>query len=149
MKTKLCLLFCLLLTLPCAAQYRFNKFAVTMASNVFVGAYSNQAAVNQPFEVAAGSEVLLQFEFRLCSTNTGPILTTATNYVTTFWDQSFDGEHFTNEFAWGIRAKTNGEAWAPTNFPITLPILRYKYMSNDNPAAVTNPVIRVGQKVGL
>jgi hypothetical protein len=149
MKTKLCLLFCLLLTLPCAAQWRFNRYTPSASTNAFIGAYSNQAAVNASMDVAAGNNVLIQFYFSLCSTNTGPILTTATNYVTTFWDVSFDGQRWTNEFAWGVRAKTNGEAWDMTNIPVTYPWLRYKYMSNANPAAVTNFSIRVGQKVGL
>ncbi len=149
MRTKLCLLFCLLLTLPCAAQYGFNRYTASASTNTFVGAYSNQPAVNLSMDVGAGNYAQLLFYYSLCSTNTGPILTTATNPVTTYWDGSFDGARFTNEFTWSVNAKTNGEAWDMTNIPVIYPYLRFKYMSNGNPAAVTNWGIKVGQKKGL
>ncbi len=139
----------LLVACSAQAQYRFNRYTASASTNSFVGAYSNQAAVNLPMEVAAGNNAQLLFYFTLCSTNVGPILTTATNPVVTYWDVSFDGSHFTNQFTWSVNAKTNGEAWDMTNLPVTYPYLRYRYMSNGNPAAVTNWGIKVGQKVGL
>lgn len=139
----------LLVACSAHAQYRFNRYTASASTNAFVGAYSNQPSVNSSMEVAAGNYVQLFFYFSLCSTNTGPILTTATNPVTTYWDASFDGERYTNEFTWSVNAKTNGEAWGLTNIPITYPHLRFKYMSNGNPAAVTNWGIKVGQKIGL
>jgi hypothetical protein len=139
----------LLTCLTASAQYRFNLYTVSLATNAFVGTNSFSSSGTQAFDVGAGSTASIQLAFKM-ATNDYPHF--ATNEVVTVWETSMDGTRFANRFFFNLTSTataTNAEVWGRTNFPVTYPWLKYVGVTNLNQARMTNYSIKVGNKIGL
>lgn len=131
------------------AQYRFNQYTASIATNSFVGTNSYSTTGSQSFDVGSGSTAWIQLSFKM-ATNDYPQF--ATNDIVTVWQSSLDGTRFTNQFLFKIQSTvtaTNTEVWGMTNFAVTLPWLKFVGLTNLNQARLTNYSIRVANKVGL
>lgn len=146
MKPKFSILI-LLACLTASAQYRFNLYTATIATNASI-ATNAVATYGQSFDVGAGTEATIQVAFKLNSTN---VSATATNAWVTVWDTSMDGTRFTNRFTFSVygNGTTNTEAWGTTNFTVEWPWLRFVNATNLVGETVTNPSVKVGNKIGL
>lgn len=148
MKTLISILAFAFLAFATSAQYRFNQYQTTIATNA---SYSTNSVTtfNQSFDVGAGTEAWIQIAFKL-NNGTNAIPSSATNDFVTVWDTSLDGSRFTNRFTFALKgnASTN-EAWGLTNFPVSLPWLRLVNATNTVGATLTNISIRVANQVGL
>ncbi len=135
--------------LSSSAQYRYNLYtAHSGGTNSYVPAFSNSTSIDLSMDVGQGNYAQILVYYSLISTNTNAVPASCTNLVTTLWDASMDGSHFTNEWLFSVRSTTNGN-WGMTNIAVTYPYLRYRRMTNDNAAHLTNFMVRVGQKIGL
>ena len=135
----------LLSTLSCFAQFRFNNYTLySTSTNSSVGANAATTNINATVSVAQGNYAQVQIASSVFTNNVN-----ATNMVSTYWDASFDGTRFTNAFTIEFRSATNGESWMHTNFAVTYPFLRLKYLSNANATPLTNVTVKLGQKIGL
>ena len=139
----------LFLSMACAsAQYRFNQYTATVATNAYI-ATNSYTAYNVAYDVGAGSTACIQLAFKM-ATNDYPHF--ATNDVITTWQSSLDGTRFTNQFQFKLTSTataTNTEVWGLTNFTVTYPWLKFVSISNLNQARLTNYSIKIGNKIGI
>jgi len=145
MKTIIALLMFAALTAQ--AQYRFNIYRFTVATNASI-ATNAVATIGSSVDVGSGTEAIIQVAFKL---NTNGMPANATNGLVTVWDSSLDGSRFTNRFTSTVYGNntTNNEAWATTNILTEVPWLRLVNITNTVGATVTNYSITVGNRIGL
>jgi hypothetical protein len=138
----------MLIALNASAQYRFNQYTVTVATNAYI-ATNSYTSYNVAYDVGAGSTACIQLAFKM-ATNDYPHF--ATNDVITTWQSSLDGTRFTNQFQFKLTSTataTNTEVWGLTNFTVTYPWLKFVSISNLNQARLTNHSIKIGNKIGI
>ena len=142
------ILILMLIALNASAQYRFNQYTATVATNAYI-ATNSSTTYNVAYDVGAGSTACIQLAFKM-STNDYPHF--ATNDVITTWQSSLDGTRFTNQFQFKLTSTataTNTEVWGLTNFTVTYPWLKFVSISNLNQARLTNYSIKIGNKIGI
>ena len=138
----------MLIALNASAQYRFNQYTATVATNAYI-ATNSYTDYNVAYDVGAGSTACIQLAFKM-ATNDYPHF--ATNDVITTWQSSLDGTRFTNQFQFKLTSTataTNTEVWGLTNFTVTYPWLKFVSISNLNQARLTNYSIKIGNKIGI
>lgn len=143
MKTLIALF--LLIAATASAQYRYATTYFTLDDAIHPGAASNY---NASVTVAQGNEAQLFFSYALHSTTN---YIGGTNPVKAQFNFSIDGSHFTNSIYLAIPANSNNTVWGHTNFAVNgLAWIQLVNVTNQNTGQFcTNPVIMLGQKVGL
>ena len=138
----------LLAILLCAgtaqAQYRYNLYTVS-GTNASVSA-TNATTYNAAADVGPSSRADIQFVYKLTTNNAANL----NQNVTATFDSSCDGNYYTNQFSISLAANSNNIVWMRTNVWVTNSAwLRLVSVTNGNAVAVTNMVIKVGNKIGL
>lgn len=138
----------LLTCLTASAQYRFNIYRYSIATNASI-ASNAVSTVGTSVDVGSGTEATIQIAFKQTN-GTNAVPTDATNNLVSVWDTSLDGTRFTNRFSFTLKAQaTTNEVWGTTNFTTEWPWLRLVNITNTTGAIVTNYSVTVGNKIGL
>lgn len=146
MKTLIAILIAATLTeLTVSGQYRYNSYSFSLDSAIAPLSVSNY---NSIVSIAQGSQAQVLLSFNMHTTTN---FSWCTNLGTAILDLSVDSTHWTNTFYVQVNANSNNAVWGMTNLDVSsFAWIRLVGLTNGNPGQfLTNPVIFLGQKVGL